>query len=152
MSYISKLRKIVGKTPLIMPCVGAIIVNEKKQILLQKRKDNSTWALHGGAIEIDESIEEALLREVKEETGLILDSYEFFKIYSGKKMHHVYPNGDEVSLISIIYIVNSYHGKLTPQEEEVIELRYFSYDEIKKLNLHSVDIEPINDYFKLINH
>ena len=40
MGYILELRRIVGQRPLIMTCAGVLIVNEKNQLLLQRRKDN----------------------------------------------------------------------------------------------------------------
>ena len=70
MRYISELRKIVGHRTLIMPCACVIIGDGKGNILLQKRVDDGTWGYHGGAIEIDESVEDALRREVYEELNI----------------------------------------------------------------------------------
>lgn len=147
MSYISDLRKIVGKRTLIMPCSAVIVLNEKNEILLQKRKDNNLWALHGGAIEIDEDIFDAARREMYEETGLIADDLEFFKVYSGKKNHHIYPNGDEVYIIENIFICKKYHGELKVQQDEVKELKYFAFSSLpKEMMLRNKEI--IIDYLK----
>lgn len=55
----------------ILPAAIAIIFNEDKtKVLLVKRKDIPVWVLPGGGIEPSESPEEAVKREVKEETGL----------------------------------------------------------------------------------
>lgn len=58
---------------------SALIVNPKNQILIIKRSDNDdsmpgVWELPSGGIEENESIEESVLREVKEEVGIVLDS------------------------------------------------------------------------------
>jgi ADP-ribose pyrophosphatase YjhB (NUDIX family) len=55
------------------PAVAALVLNQDEQLLLVKRAvepAKGKWCLPGGFIEIDESIEEAVLRELKEETGI----------------------------------------------------------------------------------
>jgi hypothetical protein len=54
----------------IVPAASAVVLNHDGKILLHKRKDNALWSLPGGAMELGESIEETIIREVKEETGL----------------------------------------------------------------------------------
>jgi 8-oxo-dGTP diphosphatase len=56
-----------------IPCSAAFVVNSKGYILLVKRgvePAKGKWSLPSGFIEIDETPEEACLRELKEETGL----------------------------------------------------------------------------------
>ena len=65
-----------------------------------------------------------------EETGLIAESLELFGVFSGKETHYVYPNGDEVSNVDIVFICKEYSGELKCQEGEVDELRFFSVEEI----------------------
>jgi len=47
-----------------------IIIRHRGGIVLVKRKDNGMWALPGGHVELDETLEHAAIREAKEETGL----------------------------------------------------------------------------------
>jgi mutator protein MutT len=54
----------------MVPAVSAVVVNEAGDILLQRRSDNGFWALPGGAVELGESAGQAIVREVKEETGV----------------------------------------------------------------------------------
>ena len=77
-----------------------------------------------------------------EETGLIADEIEFFMVNSGPEVHYVYPNGDEVSNIEIIYVCRRYHGELKRQEEEIEELRFFNIDEVELDNI-SPPIRPV---------
>ena len=102
--YIMDLRKLVGNRTLMQCAASIIIVNEKNQILLGKRTDNHKWGYAGGSIELDEKVEDCARRELFEETGLIADEIEFFMVNSGPEVHYVYPNGDEVSNIEIIYV------------------------------------------------
>ena len=69
--YCQKCDRISYENPL--PAVAALVLNQKNQLLLVKRSvepAKGKWCLPGGFIEISESIEEAVLRELEEETGL----------------------------------------------------------------------------------
>jgi ADP-ribose pyrophosphatase YjhB (NUDIX family) len=50
--------------------VAAAIVNEDGRLLAIRRRDNGHWEPPGGVLELDETIEDGLVREVREETGL----------------------------------------------------------------------------------
>ncbi len=63
------------------PTVGALILNNKGEMLLIKsHKWKDKYVIPGGHIELGESIEKALKREVKEETGLDIYDIEFICI------------------------------------------------------------------------
>ncbi len=144
--YIMDLRKIVGHRT-IMQCAASIIcINEQGQLLLGRRTDNHLWGYFGGSIEIDEKVEDAARRELFEETGLTADEIEFFLINSGPEVHYVYPNGDEVSNIEIIFLCRKYHGLLKPQPEEIEELRFFGPDEID-IEMISPPIRPVLKHY-----
>lgn len=126
--YIMDLRKIVGHRPLLQVGASVIVENDRGEILLQKRADNHMWGYAGGSVELDEVVEEAARRELFEETGLIAQDLELFGVFSGKELHYVYPNGDEVSNVDIVYLCRKYDGTLRRQESEVEQLEFFSAD------------------------
>ena len=128
--YIMDLRKIVGHRPLLQVGASVIVENERGQILLQLRSDNRCWCYSGGSVELDEVVEEAAKRELFEETGLTANKVELYGVFSGKQSHYVYPNGDEVSNVDIVYVCRDYSGTLECQEGEVEELRFFDPDKL----------------------
>ena len=103
-SYIMDLRKIVGHRPLLQVGASVIVEDKEGRILLQLRSDNHCWGYAGGSVELDEDVEEAAKRELFEETGLVAKELTLFGVFSGKDTHYVYPNGDEVSNVDIVYM------------------------------------------------
>ncbi len=111
-------------------CGASVIVYKGDQVLLQQRKDNRCWAYHGGCVELGENVEQAARRELFEETGLVAEELDFFGIYSGPEQHHIYPDGNEVYFIDIIYTCTAFTGELCAQLAELLDLRWFAYDAI----------------------
>ena len=134
MGYILELRKTLGSRPLIMAGAGVILINEKNEILLQKRTDNGFWDYPAGSMELGESFEECARREVLEETGLICGKLDFFMDLSGKASFYEYPNGDQTYAAGIIYICHDYSGKLKTHDDEVITQRFFPRDDLPAKN------------------
>ena len=128
--YILDLRKAVGRRPLLQTGAGVIVVDAAGRVLLQRRSDNGCWDYAGGSRELGEEAEETARRELLEETGLTARCLELFGVFSGEDMHYVYPNGDEVYNVDIVYICRDHSGELTPQEGEVDELRFFDADRL----------------------
>ena len=122
--YIDDLRKKTGHMPLLIPHSVVVLFNDKNEVLLEERSDDGYFDFPGGAIDLKESMEEAASRELFEETGIIADELELFKVYSGEITHYVYFNGDEIYGVDAIYICKKYHGEMKPQEEEVKALSF----------------------------
>jgi 8-oxo-dGTP diphosphatase len=55
--------------------VGAVIVDDGKVVLIRRRYEplKGHWSLPGGMVEVGETLETALVREMAEETGLVVD-------------------------------------------------------------------------------
>lgn len=147
--YIMDLRDIVGHRTLIQCAAGIIIIDGNNRVLLGKRTDNHMWGYSGGSVEIDERVEDCAVREMLEETGLYAEEIEFFMVNSGPEVHYVYPNGDEVSNIEIVYTCKKYHGEIRAQEEEIEELRWWEIQDIDVDNMISPPIRLVMN--KLLN-
>ncbi len=63
----------VSKAKELRPSVAAIIRNGDGHVLLPRRSANGLWGLPGGSVEIGESVSVAIVREVREETGLTVE-------------------------------------------------------------------------------
>lgn len=142
-NYIRWIRNLVGHEKIFLNFAIAIIVNEKGEILFQRRGDVNMWGLPGGALELGESAEEALLREIKEETGLEIRIERPLGVYT--KYFSEYPNGDRAQTIGFIFVCRSSGGLLKGDGTESLELKYFSPEEIPALYFKQHE-DAINDY------
>jgi ADP-ribose pyrophosphatase YjhB (NUDIX family) len=112
MDYLPELRKMVGHAPLLMVGAATLIVDEQNRLLLMKRSDSNCWGPPGGAVELGEVVETAARREVREETGLELGEMSLFGVFSGPELFYVYPNGDEVYNVTIVYLTRERRGEV----------------------------------------
>jgi len=114
--------------------VGAIIStqngNDASKILLTRRNIEpfkNHWCLPGGNIELYESAREAIIREVKEETGLDFEG-RFFAYFD-----EIIP---EYGLHAVVLIfTGKASGIPQAQPEEVAEIAWFSLEEARSLTL-----------------
>ena len=150
MSYIGDIRKHIGHDLVMTVGCGILIVNDKDQVLLQKRSDTGDWCIPGGALEPFETYEEAAIREIREEVGITVKNLRLFGIYSGEERRIHYPNDDVVYSLSVIFTSNEYEGIISDQDDEVLEHRFFGRDEIPE-ELFPADSRAILDWKKGID-
>lgn len=138
------------KFVLLQDGAAAIIVNEKGEILMQRRADKDIWGLPGGCQELGERFEDTVIREVKEETNLDVseDNLSLIAIVSGNSRRNSYPNGDVVINNTALYLINNYNGELSWNEESK-EMKFFDIDNLpEKQN----DPDLIRRYLDYINN
>ncbi len=108
-----------------------IILNEKQQLLIASvpvhkvRQKRGEWEFPGGMIEAEETPEEALLRELQEEIGVI--ALDFCKI--GRYRHATY----EPAILLEIFLVTRFQGKAQGLEGQ--QLQWVSVDQLLDFNL-----------------
>lgn len=78
----------------MLPGAGGAVFDEQGRLLLVRRQDNGRWSLPGGMIRIDESVADATVREVAEETGLQVKVVGLIGVYSDPQHIVAYTNGD----------------------------------------------------------
>ncbi|QLE01648.1 NUDIX domain-containing protein [Galbibacter sp. BG1] len=111
------LKKFIKKVPLVV-AAGGMVKNKKGEILFIFR--NNKWDLPKGKLDKGESIEEAAIREVEEETGVKKLKIESFL----RKTYHIFKrNGTYKLKETHWYLMHSkYKGELVPQCKENIEI------------------------------
>ena len=125
MSHIEELRRLVGHRPLLMVGATVFALDESDRLLLLLRTDNACWGVPGGAVEPGEVVEEAARRETREETGLQVGEMSLFGVFSGPDMFYVYPNGDQVHNISVVYLTRDLRGEMDLDPAEHSDFGWF---------------------------
>lgn len=150
MSYVEDLRKIVGHRPLILVGAVTIIINNKKRILLQKRKATSfgMWGLPGGLMELGESTEDTARREVFEETGLTIGNLNLIDVFSGPGNFLKVQNGDEFYSVTVAYYTNEVNGNLVIDESESLGFSFFDINQLPD-NIVKSHRKMINRFLEL---
>ena len=115
----------------IRPAASAIILNDKGQILLLQRQDNKKWTIPGGTLEYNESVEQCLLREIKEETNLNVEIIKIFKIYSDPEAIIEYLDGEIRREFNIVFLVRILNGQVAIDEES----SQYAWVDINKVHL-----------------
>ncbi|MCR9940542.1 NUDIX domain-containing protein [Vibrio sp. B172a] len=147
--YIKELRSKVGNHVLMIPGVAAVILNQSNQLLLQKKSDGS-WSLPAGMIEPAESPSQAVIREVREETGLKVKVERVLGVFGGEGFGFTYPNGDQVEY-TVVLLKCLQTGHFEEQlDDETSELAWFSKTDMPTLALRypleclfAENIEPL---------
>jgi 8-oxo-dGTP diphosphatase len=118
------------------------IIEKNGKILLVRRKENpfrGRLCLPGGHVHIHETVEDAVRREIQEETGLSVEPREILGVYSDPDRD---PRGPRPSIVFILDIVG---GELKPGSD-ALEAVWQPLDKIGKLPFDNNKV--INDYKK----
>ena len=100
---------------------GAVVLNEQNEILLKKDPIRG-WELPGGMVEQGESIDDAVIREVKEETGLDIELVQFCGV--SQEMNK--------NICNFWWIGKPVKGELTTSSES-LEIGFFKREDALKL-------------------
>ena len=126
----------------VRPGVSAIILTSEG-VLLQRRSDNNLWGLPGGSVEPGESVTDALMREVREETGLEVAATRLVGVYSAPALGQVvtYPDGNVIHYVSSSFECRIVGGTLAPNHES-LELGWFDPERLpaEMMPMHRVRI------------
>jgi ADP-ribose pyrophosphatase YjhB (NUDIX family) len=143
MNYITFIRNLVGDSKIILTATSVVIVNEQDEVLLLHRSDNHLWGLPGGLMELDESIAECAIREVKEETNLDVALTRFLGVFNNPLMR--WRDKDEARVIAFSFAAKIVGGDLRVNDSESVELGFFAKDKLPPI--HSADNREAIDAF-----
>jgi len=132
--YMRKLREKVGHDLLILPSAAVAIHDEQMRLLLCLHADKNIWVSPGGLIEPGEQPADAAIRETWEETGLIVELTGLLGVYGGPELVIDYPNGDKASYISTIFRGRIVGGRIRPDGDETLDVRYFTREELSRVD------------------
>lgn len=110
--------------------IAAVIRNKEGQYLMLHHKKYNFWTFPIGKVKPNQSIQDALREEVREECGI--DVITFRKIWHFSKKYE--RKNYLININTHIFEINSYKGKVNNEEpDKHSDLKWFSIDEIKTL-------------------
>lgn len=77
---------LVTNTPQHSVSVAAVVTDDSGRVLVVQRRDNGAWQLPGGVLELEETIEAGVIREVQEETGILVRPVQLSGVYKNMKL------------------------------------------------------------------
>ena len=137
----------LGKEGKLRLGVSAIIFDGEGKFLLTKREDNGQWCLPGGAVEAGESVAEACIREVFEETGLNVRVKRLVGVYSHPDQLVVYKDGNKAFIVAIHFEAEFIGGELG-LSNETTDFGYFTAQEMDGLQMLGRHKERVLDTIK----
>ena len=126
------MRRTYPKQPLVG--IGAVIIVRGK-VLLEKRKNepgSGQWSIPGGLVELGESVEQTVMREVEEETGLEVEDPEHIDVVDKIDL-------DEQGKVKYHFIILDYLVKLKGGQakaaSDAAELQWVQFDDVERYDL-----------------
>jgi ADP-ribose pyrophosphatase YjhB (NUDIX family) len=122
----------------------AVVFDERGRVLLQRRADFGVWGLPGGAVEVGETLERAVRREVKEETGLDVEVVRLVGAYSEPGQTTVrYPSGDVVHYVSLTFECRVVGGR--PQTDAESTAQAWFAPDVLPADVMAEHVERVRD-------
>jgi len=111
-----------------------------------KRADNDFWCLPNGGMDPGESVTETVIREVEEETGLIVNVVGLVGIYSSPDVLVRYADGNRFQIVSLCFAAEIMDGELRTTSEAV-SVGYFTEEEAAAMEIMANHVERLCDAF-----
>ena len=133
--YFAGIRAAVGNELLLIPGASVLPWDAQNRVLLVRNEVDGPWGLLGGAIEPDESPQEAAVREALEEVGVQVELTNLRAVLGGPEFRFRDKNGDEVAYVQILFDASIVAGVPTPDNDEVTEAQWFTVEELTTATL-----------------
>ncbi len=132
--YIRHLRAHVGHGLLLLPSVSAVVRNHAGELLLAQRDDDGRWSVVSGIVEPGEQPATAVVREVREETGLEVEPVRLSSVLAHP---HTYPNGDRCEFTNLGFRCRIVGGTARVNDDESVAVGWFPPDRLPELDRHA---------------
>ncbi|MBL1073447.1 NUDIX domain-containing protein [Nocardia sp. 2] len=119
----------------LKPGGSALVVDDVGRVLMQRRGDSGNWSLPGGIMEIGETLEQCVIRETKEETGLDIEITRLLGIYTDPAHVIEYADGEIRQEFAITYYGRVIGGEIEVSDESTA-VRFISMGELSELPVH----------------
>jgi 8-oxo-dGTP pyrophosphatase MutT (NUDIX family) len=133
--YLRRLRESVGHDLLLVPSAAVLVWDPQERLLLVRELHTGMWQTVGGALDPDESPQQAAVREAREEAGVGVELTGIRGVLGGPEFRIVYPNGDEVAYVSTVFDARIASGTPRPDEEETAAVGWFAGAELETASL-----------------
>ena len=138
----------IGKNGKIRLGCSAFILDESgEKVLLTQRADNGQWCLPSGGVDPGETVEETIIREVYEETGLHVRVTRLVGVYSDPNKLVEYPDGNKAHIVALSFAAEVVDGTLG-LSDETTDYGYFLPAELENLDMLLNHTERVQDAFK----
>ena len=128
--HMRALRGKIGTMVLEVPTVSVLAFDDRERVLLVRHAEGNDWTTPGGMIEPYETPSDAAVREMWEETGLLVTLTRVVGVFGGPLCSSTYGNGDRIAWVSTVFRGEAIGGTLRPDGEETLEVRYFARPEL----------------------
>ena len=138
----------IGKNGKIRLGCSAVIFDESREkVLLTKRADNGLWCLPSGGMEPGENVEETVIRETREETGLTIRVLRLVGVYSDPNSLVVYQDESAVQIVALSFEAEITAG-VPGLSKETSDWGYFTLEEVNSLEMLLNHRQRIQDAFE----
>ncbi|RIR29883.1 NUDIX hydrolase [Mycobacteroides abscessus] len=125
----------MAATPKHSVSVAGIVVRDDGRVLVIKRDDNGHWEAPGGVLELDESFEAGVQREVLEETGLAVMVERLTGVY--KNLTH--------GIVALVYRCRPAGGE-PHSTEEAREIRWMTKEEVQSAMVPAFGVRVLDAF------
>ncbi|MBR0173285.1 MAG: NUDIX domain-containing protein [Lachnospiraceae bacterium] len=125
----------------------AVLVRYEDTVLMEYRSDSDVWAFIGGSLEVGETQKQGAVRELQEETGIVLDegALTLFQIYDDPSRIIAYPDGNIFRSISTVFEAVLNEMPILICSEESRELRFQKICDLERIPLAATHIPIMQD-------
>lgn len=120
----------------LVPSVTAAVRDDRGRLLLIHKIDNDYWALPGGGMDLGESVTDAAVREVAEETGIRVEVIGLVGVYTDPGHVMAYDDGEVRQEFSVCFHAQPVDGQARSDNVETKAVEWVEPHQVAGLRIH----------------